>query len=103
MLLVSVLPDTSYTAKYNCKVQSCHRTQLLCAGPEEILPRRLYFNDAALFFITADSSALTEGYHGYLTQTAWQSLFKSQAIALEIIILPVPTDQPPELSTLIDF
>lgn len=35
-----MLPDNSYTTKYNCKVQSCHRTQLLCVGPEEILPRR---------------------------------------------------------------
>lgn len=51
----------------------------------------------------ADSSALTEEYHVYLMQTAWQSLFKSQATALEILILSAPTDQPPELSTLIDF
>ena len=31
--------------------------QLLCADPEETLPRRLHLSDAGLFLITADSSA----------------------------------------------
>lgn len=78
----------------------CHRTQLLCADPEETLPRRLYFSDAALFFITADSSALTEEY---LTQIAWQSPFKAQTTDLEILILPSSTDQPTELSNSLTF
>lgn len=72
-----------------------------------MLAQKKYFpediSDAVLFFFMADSSALTEEYHVYLMQTAWQSLFKSQATALKILILPAPTDQPPELSTLIDF
>lgn len=52
-----VPPGWSSPAANKRNTSATTGTQFLCAEPEETLPRELHLHDAALFLITADSSA----------------------------------------------